>query len=559
MLRKDRSRGESGGSGSPDTRLETNSLIATPVADLEVIRLSSRCEILCLGLPEDAMEIRFYRWTPDEAVATASFRLAPATGGLITDDGMGTMLTQGEDDSKPLLWLPPAMVVGRMDTEGRLVESADATVESWWEIDGEHTLHLRLRAQEQSTVLWPMVVFSEETSFVAKEIFDLGSIESQTYVKSDWFHASSPADLWRYFIDGGVFDPRDDGRGRFRCQQCAMAWWNYLDTMYHRTGKGLYRTLARAVAWSVCFDLEPSGAWLHGFWHQEPEIHSRMLWDGVHLLLSEFETEPHTDLLAAAEQVVTFAIENLTEDLHETGLWFLHDSVEDTRPLHVSDPVLGRSETNSFCLNTHIQALCVLARIRGLGATNDRRFEDEYRRGMKALDAVLGLEFGSGPLRLMDHFLPQLLACKVPHGLGERVVRFVVYRVLARAYWWARRHTQGLVFPSGYLDRDLGLTMLADEYHVVNLKDLVELERLDPQSWLRAIIDGAVLFTSTLDFRRSMERSPIWAEWADVVEVLGPVAGVDQSAVAAQVRIAMGGETLDSFSAASRLSGVDGT
>lgn len=513
-----------------------------------LVRLSSRCEIICDTLPEDGIEIRFLRWTPEDRDASASFSFAADASGFVSDERMGTLLTGGTDGEAPMLWLPRGIVVGRTDRHGRLKVVDDGGVESWWELDEVPKFHLRLSATEDVTVYLPMVAFVEEAPVLRADLFQLSDVELQRYLKSDWFDASSPADLWKYFVDAGVFDPRDAGRGRFRCQQCACAWWSYLMALHSKTGKSHYRSLARAVAWSVRVDLGSDGAWQHGFWNEEPEVHSRMLWDGVRLLLSEHELAPHPDLLAAAEEVTVFAAQNLTEELDGGHLWFLHDSDEGSAPLRVSEPVLGRSENNSLCLNTHIQALCVLAQMQRI--TGGDRFRDEYQRGLGALEGVLGLACGTGPLTLVDRLLPPLLSWKVPHGFGERVLRFIAYRVLVGGYWWVRRRARCLVFPRGYIDRDYGRTMLADEYHVVNLKDLCELQRLDPHPWIEETMSAAIRFVASLDFERALERNAIWAEWADVLEITNLDHDVDSVQVEATVAYVLGGKPLDAFCAA---------
>jgi hypothetical protein len=510
-----------------------------------LIRLSSRCEIVCDTLPEDGIEVRCLRWTAEDRDASASFSFAADSSGFFSDDRMGTLLTGGTDGETPMLWLPRGIFVGRPDGHWRLKAADDVAVESWWELDEVPKFHLRLSATENVTVYLPMVAFVDETPVSRADLFELSGVELQRYLKSDWFDASSPADLWKYFVGSGVFDPRDSGRGRFRCQQCACAWWSYLMALHNRTGKRHYRSLARAVAWSVRVDLGPDGAWRHGFWNEKPEVHSRMLWDGVRLLLSEHELAPHHDLFAAANGAAEFAIKNLTEELDGGRLWFLHDSDEGSRPLRVPEPVLGRSRHNSLCLNTHIQALCVLAKMERMTGTG--RFRDEYKRGLDALESVLGVGCGSGPLTFADRILPLLLSWKVPRGFGERVLRFLVYRVLVGGYWWARRRARCLVFPSGYIDRDLGRTMLADEYHVVNLKDLGELQHFDPHPWMEEVNAGAIRFAASLDFERALERNPIWAEWADVLEMTDVNNDVDSVQVEATVENVLGGKPLDTF------------
>jgi hypothetical protein len=473
--------------------------------------------------------------------------LASDTSELCSGDRLGFLITRDGKGKAPMLWLPRAAVIGEMDEHGRLVEDTDASLAAITDVEGCPTLRFRLTSDRRVTVFWPVVVFADGGRVGASEILRSDEIAGERVVKSDWFEATSPTDLWRYLIDGSIFDPRDDGHGRFRCQQCALAWWRYLETLHVTQGSELGRILARVTAWTACFDLGRDGSWRHGFWNEEPEVHARMLWDGVHLLLSEHEIAPDPRLAEAVDRVVRYAVDNLTEELPDSGLWFLHDSAEHTRSLEFDEPVLGRSRTNSLCLNTHVQALCALARIQRSGLNGADRFEDALRRGINALEAVLGLEFGVGPLRLVDRHLPRLLAWKVPHGFVEQVLRFVAYRGLSPVYWWMRRRANGLVFPSGYLDRDVGLTMLADEYHVVNLKDLVALAQYERENWLTEIIDRGVRFASTLDFERALERSPIWAEWADVVAGLEEYPDLDRGEIVNRVRSVLGGTPLDTF------------
>ncbi len=530
-----------------DEPLKTTVLESSAVAQLELRWTSPEFEQLVLALPDDGVEVRFCRWSPVSGTDSVEIALAADTSELCSADRLGILITRGGVGKAPMLWFPRAAVIGEMDEHGRLVEDTDASLAATTDVEACPTLRLRLTSDRRVTVFWPVVAFADGGLVGASEILRSDGVAGERVVKSDWFEATSPTDLWRYLIDGSIFDPRDDGHGRFRCQQCALAWWNYLETLHVTQGSELGRILARVTAWTVCFDLGQDGSWRHGFWNEEPEVHARMLWDGVDLLLSEHDVAPDPQLAEAVDRVVRYAVDDLTEELPGAGLWFLHDSAEHTRPLEFDEPVFGRSRTNSLCLNTHVQALCVLARIQHSGWIDADWYEDTLRRGIDALEAVLGLEFGAGPLRLVDRHLPRLLAWKAPHGLVERVLRFVAYRGLTPVYWWMRRRANGLVFPSGYLDRDVGLTMLADEYHVVNLKDLVTLAQYVQESWLTEIIDRGVRFALTLDFERALERSPIWAEWADVVVGLNGYPDMDRREILTRVRSILGGTPLDTF------------
>jgi hypothetical protein len=394
-----------------------------------------------------------------------------------------------------------------------------------------------------------MVVFADDTDARVSDLVDLQNSELQEVVKSEWFRASSVADIWKYMIDGAIYDPRDTGRGRFRCQQCALAWWSYLMALHLETSKHHYRTLARWIAWSVCVDLGDDGSWRHGSWKAKPEIHARFHWDGIRLLLAEHSVAPDESLLDAARRAGAFAEENLSEELEDDRLWFLNDSAEGATRLRIGSPVLGRSPRNSLCLNTHVLALCVLHELADV-TPGDHRYSRSYRRGMAGLEAVLALRGGNWATKALDRMLARILDWKVPQGARERALRFLFYRAADSLYWRVRERVPGLVFGNGYLDRDLGVTMLADEHHVVNLKDLLELYRLDRKPWLRRVIEDAAAFAARLDFRRCLERSPIWSEWSDVVEAWAPdliEIGVDLSEVEAEILRQLGARSVDTF------------
>ena len=360
------------------------------------------------------------------------------------------------------------------------------------------------------------------------------------------------ADLWSVFVDGTILDPCEGRHGRFPCQQCAYAWWSYLIALHRHSGKGLYRALAKAIAWSVRCDLASDGLWHHGMWNADPETHTRMAWDGVRLLLAEHEESGQTELLELANAVSRRVVDSLSEETEGRGRWFLHDSEQTPETIRAQVPVIGRSAANPLVLNTHVQALCVLIRLHRAGPMKDeqRHVGEVVDAGLRALLSLLSLPLGSWALTVLDRHLRSVIECKFPRSFRQRVQRFVLYRVLPPVYWFARSRSSGLVFPSGYIDRDLGRTMLADEYHVVNLKDLLELSRLVEVPALDEIIARAAEFAASMDFERALDRSRIWAEWVDIL-LLDRGRGDDAFVTARdQVKRSFGGEPLDTFCAA---------
>jgi hypothetical protein len=62
-------------------------------------------------------------------------------------------------------------------------------------------------------------------------------------------------------------------------------------------------------------------------------------------------------------------------------------------------------------------------------------------------------------------------------------------------------------------------SMLADDYHVLNLKDLLVLYSQDPQPWLESVINDGMSFASRLDLTAALERSPLFLEHVDVLKL----------------------------------------
>ena len=143
----------------------------------------------------------------------------------------------------------------------------------------------------------PYVILKDPGGTFFDEISSLTDPERRLYRKSDWFYASRPLDIWKYLINGSLYDPRSK-KGidkRFKCQQCAFAWWNYFSFLHQTTGKKVYSLLQDEIAYSVLLDLSTEGEWGHGFWSEEIETHARFHLDGIHLLISQYEKteQPH--------------------------------------------------------------------------------------------------------------------------------------------------------------------------------------------------------------------------------------------------------------------------
>ena len=67
----------------------------------------------------------------------------------------------------------------------------------------------------------------------------------------------------------------------------------------------------------------------------------------------------------------------------------------------------------------------------------------------------------------------------------------------------------------------MAASMLADNYHVLNVKDLLVLYTLDPRPWLEPSIRAGVGFLRRLDLQRGLARSPMFLEAVEVLRQYG--------------------------------------
>lgn len=470
------------------------------------------------GIPE--VEFRFARVVVPQGSCRIYLGLDPGVGKVLSlRHGMlVSVCRKGRDLT---LWFPCAPMLALFDQHGRVKrQSGTATIEISTTSDVTRLLVNTICDSEQELCI-PFVVVTGQRQAFEEELQDLSRMAHPPIIKSEWFVARSPIDLWKHLIDGEVFDPRPSrqGGGRFVCQQCAYAWWSYLQWLHRSTGMGILRVLAREIAWSVRVGLLKHGEWSHGFWCEPPETHMRFVFDGLQLLISEAEVLGEGEWIDDAAKAMGSVIRTRTDTLDGDELWFLHDSLEVDRSASAKGPsVLGSTRGNTLCLNTHVQALTILQRL--LSRPDELRsdfLEDAYRRGLDALKRILMLRPAEPLYELIGNCVVPAVTSKLQSGFSSKLIRFLFFRVLRRLYWRARRVYPRIVYPNGFIERDMTSAMLADDYHVLNLKDLLALYEGDPQPWLEPVIQNGVGFLFRLDPKLALKRSPLLIESVDVL------------------------------------------
>ncbi len=452
-----------------------------------------------------------------------------------------------------IVWIPRSPVVARFDAHGRVRLDGGSTIGEVSEDEQKGTITFAVNTEAGADVCLSAVVLPHDENQSVRELRFISQLRHATLLKSDWFSVGGPDELWEQLIDGDLFDPRPNPAlgMRFPCQQCALAWWSYLQKLHRETGSRLLRLLAREVAWSARARFLSEGEWVHGFWCEQPETHLRFVLDGIHLLISEGEVGDEVDWILDAERALDVVIRRYSDAIDRVGMWFLHDSLElefgkkgnGLRGLDVSPG-------NTLCLNTHVQALTVLNRLRNRTDTaHPERCETAYRQGMMALEAIIALHPAEVLYAILGKVVISAVSAKNRPGITARLRRILFFRLMRKPYWWVRRTFPRIVYPNGFIERDMTSSMLADDYHILNLKDLLQLYAQDARPWMERPIEDGMRFASRLDITRALARSPLFIEYQDVLELYDRLfGGIDAAVVdtvARAVRERWSGASLD--------------
>ena len=416
------------------------------------------------------------------------------------------------------VWIPEPAHNGTFDISGCFSPS-DGDSGYFWEVHAQLRLNVvSAPIHKQHLCHLSYLVIEDPYGVHFNDLKPKFPEERSRYLKSCWFDARIPADVWRYLINGSIYDPRHEAPigKRFKCQQCAYAWWTYFHFLHQHTKKLFYKVLRDEIAFTVMLDQGVDGGWRHGCWYEDMECHARFLLDGVHLLLSQHDQTGGRHWLSAAECAMDFYLKHMSEELADGSLWFLHDTVEDRRPHHFASRVLGKSDPNSLCLNTHVQALTVLLRLVEYAEVGDR-FQPMVGKGLQALKLALQLNGGGFLYKKMMNWIFRQEFRTQTASRWKRCMRPLRVSV----YWFLRKQYPRLVQPCGFIERDLSLCFASHGYHVLNLKDLLVLYSQTGFDWLVPCIEGGIKYIQELDVQHWMRRDALFVELPEVLYLYG--------------------------------------
>lgn len=323
-----------------------------------------------------------------------------------------------------------------------------------------------------------------------------------------------PADLYIHLIQGRVYENRYSWpfNRRICSENDAHALYVALSGLERRTGKALYRSLKIQVVLSVLARQSDDGSWRHGEWTGHMESHFRLHCSAMHLLLDYLAEERDEAVVPALERAAAFISQQ--HDRLECGAWFLHDELEKSiegmaeAPFHyLKSHAFGKSESNMLVLNTQLDTFIALHRYGEL--TGDGQYSELLSSAVGATRTVLSARPADWLYRPLFKaieltLLPTQIAERLP--VHVRVLKRIAWKYLTGLLPRIKRHYPRLVFPDGYIDRELSLDIFAHVYLSINLMDLLR--------YYRRTRDELVLQVA-LDGIRFGQRLRIWERWQE--------------------------------------------
>jgi hypothetical protein len=336
-----------------------------------------------------------------------------------------------------------------------------------------------------------------------------------------------PGDLYLHLIFGYVYENRYAWpyNRKICSENDAHALYVALSGLQRATSKKLYGLLKAQLLLSVLSRQFEDGGWHHGEWSEDMEAHIRLNGSAIHLLLDSLNERDDGAVRRALENAVEFVSRH--KDQTEFGAWFLHDSLELNVDGMKKSPfkwlpsrALGKSQSNMLVLNTHLDCLVLLDRYRQV--TGDARYNDLVISAQGATRAVLGLR----PLEVIYRVIFSLIRWNLLPTQAQRALPLPQRALKRLARKWLKSNLVQLtgryprfVMPGGYIERAIALRGVVDDYHSINVMDLLRYWRRFPKENLDPLITDAVEFIQKNHVDTYWGESPVkkyalgfWAE-----------------------------------------------
>lgn len=411
----------------------------------------------------------------------------------------GGWLLTTNDITQPNYWFPSLPHLIDFNSNKQILSERQASIsnisfnDQRWEIEIDIPANTHL-----CLVCWQL------SSEICDELTDLLPIETVGYfLWGSHTRYNKPSDLYRYLIHGHVYEDRYSWPHHWKTfsENEAHALYVVLNGLKKSTGKRLYSILKEQILLSVLARQNEDGAWLHGMWTHRMECHYRLHCSGMHLLMDALTESRDSNVETALAKAARFIATKSTNI--DAGKWFLHDSLETNDETVKEHPggryasqILGKKNSNMLVLNTHLDTTIALDRYASL--TKDHDYSELISSAKNSLHTVLSLqpaEFLYRPIFTVIYWvwLPRQKGQNLP--LHKRILKRIGWKYIIPRIHWLKKYFPRIVMPGGYIDRTIGSKGLADQYHVINLMDLLRYKHRFSDDSYDNLIENALEFT----------------------------------------------------------------
>jgi hypothetical protein len=407
----------------------------------------------------------------------------------------------------PSYWLPKAPRLRIHDPSGRILSEESPVIVGFEATSTNLAIEIETSGNMQlDLTLWR---FPPGKARILGELEQPLVLEKQpVFLWTSQTVYREPADVYLYLIHGHVYANRFIWPRKWKiCSELdAYGLYVLLNGLELATNKELYGLLKRQLLFSVIARQSPDGGWYHGEWTDSVESHYRYHNGAIHLLESALEETPDDTVRTALECAAAF-ISNYT-DQTSLGLWFLHDSLEEstdgmdecwkqTGGKWLPSRILGKSPTNKLILNTHLDTTIALHRYSEV--TGDNRYAKHVDSAHSAACSALMLHPAEQLYRLAYRAIGlTLLPLSEAKGLSlpVRAIKRLTANYLIPQLHRIKRMFPRFVMPGGLIERHLSPLHFNIQYHAVNTMDLARLLHCFPSDGLMDILDNAVTFVA---------------------------------------------------------------
>lgn len=411
----------------------------------------------------------------------------------------GGWLVKSSGEAPVAYWIPRSPVLRRVDSRGRILSEQPASLAGIAASSRGIAVDVEVRDdQHLDCAIWR---FAGPTADVVAGLGAPLVLEMQpVFMWGSHTVVRGPADVYRYLIDGSVYENRFEPRQKWKicAENEAYALYATLQGLELSTRKRLYGLLKRQLLCSVMARQSQDGGWHHGEWSDAMESHYRLHNGAVLLLEAALEECPDDATRNALDKAAAFTARHT--DRTDLGPWFLHDSLEEDLELRresrsplIPSRILGKAPGNGLVLNTHLDSMIVLDRYREV--TGNGQYAQLVDSARKTSRALLALRPAESLYRLLYSavgltLLPSTEARRLP--LAIRAVKRAAREYLLPRLHKIKERFPRIVMPGGLIERHISMPNLDLNYHTVNLMDLARLWRRFPDEPLANVIEDAV-------------------------------------------------------------------